>query len=256
MVQAYMDLVSLSGSLIAGGEPPDFVIQSQTGAIAVEVLEYHLPHRTAAGHTRREVESSWQALRDFVVEYRQKYPELDRLHVVLEFAGLLVPRKSELAAFVDAVRCLIMPTVKAARVAGDQGRKKVKVGDGQPTILRRYLTAVEVRLCQAYLEWDWNHEFARVGTSDDEMADVLSRKIATYRPVDGIAQNVLIVGGWRGLLSEVIAPMGAWQFAGFTRLNAMLASGPFDQVAILCTRDLLWERGAGWRDLKRNDTDK
>lgn len=249
MVQAYMDLVSLKGAVRDGDEPPDFFIRSQAGAIAVEVLEYHRPHRTAAGHTRREVESSWQALRDFVVAYRQSHPELDQLHVRLEFTGLLVPPKKEVAAFVEAVWDLIMPTVEAARAADDKGRKKVMVGDGHPDVLRRYLAAIEVRICRAYLEWDWNRDFAGVGTSDSEMADVVSRKVTTYKPVEGVTQNVLIIVGWRGLLSEMIAPMGAWQFDGFLRLNAMLESGPFDRVAVLCTQDLIWQRGGGWREL-------
>jgi len=106
------------------------------------------------------------------------------------------------------------------------------------------------------LEWDWNRNFAGVGTSDSEMVDVVSRKVVAYKPVEGAVQNVLIIVGWRGLLSEMIAPMGAWQFAGFTRLNAMLSAGPFDQVAVLCTRDLLWRRGAGWHEIARAEHDR
>lgn len=229
-------------------EHPDFIVLAEGRRFGVEIIEYHVPQMENGGFTRRQVESGWERLREYVVEFRETHSEIDGLSVWLEFRSMRVPSTREVPGFVDAV---------AAEVAGlssDVGPDEHhyhKVCSDSPAILQQYLSSIRIRVVSCYMEWDWNHSAGSVGTSDEEMLAVLEPKLSGYRAPDGIDSSHLVVAGWGGRMSEIISPLCVEQFAHFHGLNDALHKGPFDAVAILCFMNLIWERGKGWRELPR-----
>jgi hypothetical protein len=238
--------MQISGQIELGPEPPDFLIHANGKTIAVEITEYHQPLRTQQGHTRREVEAAWQRIREHVVTYREDKKDLDNLSVRLEFVSLSVPSTKERAAFVDAVH----EKIKAVEKTISKKSNRMLIEDSDPAILRQYLKCVRVRSVSCYMEWDWNHDFAGIGTSDDEMMLAIGGKLRHYVPPKEIDENHLVIRGWGGRLSEIAAPVHEEQLASFRELNQALEASAFDCVAILDLRDFVWRRGAGWVSLQ------
>jgi hypothetical protein len=214
------------GLLLPGSEPPDFVLELGNERIGLEVTEYHDPTPTPSGHTRRVVEAEWEALREVVVAYREQHPELDDLSVILTFPMLAVPPRRDHQAFVAAVSALV--TANRDRIS-ERWTDLLVAGD-QPPVLRNFLSRIAVRRARSYLEWDWNHMVAGIGTNEHELLANIRPKLGYIAP-DGLTSSRLIVaGGWRH--SEIVAAWTAEQLNGFHQLNAALQAGPFEELAI------------------------
>lgn len=237
--------MGIDGVVENGPEPPDFLVRTKSKVIGVEVTEYHQPLRTGGGHTRREVEAAWAKIREYVVDFRKSVPELDKLSVGLQFAALSVPSTQEIAPFVRAVNDKIC----AARGSIDRKFRYLQIVDTDPPILRKYLKSIRVRNANCYMEWDWNHDFAGIGTSDDEMVMAIGAKLRGYKPSNGIDENHLVIAGWGGLLSQVAAPLHEEQLNSFESLNCALRESAFDQVTLFDLKDFVWRRGNGWQPL-------
>lgn len=249
ILDQYFKALGLPYTVIEEAEPPDFIVQVGRQRVGVEITEYHVPHRLPGGFTRRAVEDGWERLRSYVVEFRKTHPELDRLSIWLEFTGLCVPSGKELPSFVAAVAALIADTRPSMN--DEDGYLYIRIEPDSPAILRSYLKTVRIKKVSCYMEWDWNHSAGGVGTSDQEMLAAVGQKLKGYQPPDGLDANHLVVAGWGGRMSEIIAPLSAEQFQSFTAFNAALEESPFDTVGVLCFLYLLWERGRGWRELPR-----
>lgn len=245
ILDAYLRLTRQGGIVEDGPEPPDFLLCTESKRIAVEVTGYHQPLRTVEGHTRREVEAAWEQIREHVVSYREDKPALDGLSVRLEFLSLAVPKTKEIAGFVQAVS----DKITAAGDAIGKQTRRFGIDETDVPILRKYLKCFRVRFVECYMEWDWNHDFAGIGTSDEEMMLAIGKKLAEYKPPANVDESHLIVAGWGGHLSEVAAPIHEMQLNSFRNLSKALEASAFDCVAILCFRDFIWCRGIGWQPL-------
>lgn len=244
-VEQYLQATGFEGEVEDGADPPDFILTTDHKKVALEVTGYHQPLKTSEGHTRREVEAAWTEVRKYVVSYRERNSALGKLSVRLEFLRLSVPRTKEIASFVEAVTAEIVSN----RAAINEKTYRVLIEESDAPILKKYLKCIRVREVDCYMEWDWNHDFAGVGTSDDEMMLAIGKKLTDYRRPEGVDENHLIVAGWGGHLSQVAAPMHEQELASFKNLNQALEASAFDCVAILCFRDFVWRRGLGWEPL-------
>ncbi len=191
VVDHYLKAMGIAGVVEDGPEPPDFLVRAESKIIGVEVTEYHQPLRTAGGYTRREVEAAWAKIREYVVDFRKTVSELDKLSVGLQFVALSVPSTQEITPFVRA----ITDKIRAARSSIDRKVRYLQTVDTDPPILRKYLKSIRVRNANCYMEWDWNHDFAGIGTSDDEMVLAIGAKLRSYKPVTGSMKATLSLQG-------------------------------------------------------------
>lgn len=243
ILDLYIEMRGIAGAGVRPGpEPPDFLLKHGDELIGIEITEYHDPSPTISGYPRRVVEATWEALRQQVVAYREEHRELDGLSVMLDFRSLNVPPRRSHHAFIEAVAAVIA----AAKDRITDHQVAISVTADHPQLLRDYLQRISVRRVSCYMEWDWNHMFAGIGTSEPELWANIGPKL-TYRAPEGVTSSRLIVaGGFRH--SEIVAAWSTEQLNHFAQLNAYLHAGPFDEVAIVCMRPFLWTRETGWQD--------
>ncbi len=242
----YLGTTQRIGCINDGAEPPDFLVNFPDRTLAVEVTEYHRPRDGRERFTVREVEATWDQVRDCARGYCAVGWDEGYLSVWLELRQRRLPPRSEVSSFVKAVRDLI----RQNRHLITRDPLYMDVCDSDSKLLASYLSTIRVRKARTYMEWDWNFSAGSVGTSDEEILSSLKGKLEGYRPVAGVDANVLLVSGWHGRMSQIIAP---WldRFRNYRALNTALAAGPFDEVAILCFTDrrLRWTRSEGWQSL-------
>lgn len=241
---AYLQARGIAGQPVDGPEPPDVIVEAPGGTIGLEITSYHRPGLTAAGRPRRVVEAAWEAIRAFVVTYRQSHPELNKLSVRLEFTALRVPATREVASFVEAVA----DAIRVALSSLGEDRLKIKIDSTSAPMLKQYLRAIGVRRVGSYMEWDWNHDFGGIGTSCAELCHLFGDKLRDYKPPAGLAESHLVIVGAGGNLSEVIGIRDIAELQDCTPLNDRIEASAFDAVAILefVDRSFLWRRGTGW----------
>lgn len=227
-------------------ERPDFLVGTPEGMLGIEVTAYHGNLGANGGSGGREVESAWEALLKFAAIYREQYPEVNRLNCWLNFRSHRLPPRSQFEPFCAAVVALLQRNLSRATRAYLDVPADLAV-DG---VLARYVSKVTIRASKVWLDWYWPaHSSGGVGTSDQELMDVLGRKLVSYRPPSGlVASHLVIYGGGPGL-SRIAAPWSTDQLDGFPLVNAALAAGPFEEVAILDLRNFLWMRRHGWSAL-------
>lgn len=247
ILDAYFKANKIAYDIIEEREHPDFIVQTLGERIGVEIIEYHLPQKVRGGFTRRQVEGEWERIRSFVAEFRKAYAFLNGLSVYLEFKGMRTPSSRQTKEFVLAVT----DEIKTSLDQLPDGYHYIDIKDDSPSILQQYLKSVRIRYVDCYMEWDWNYDVGSIGTSDEEMVVVLRSKLSDYYPPEGLESNLLIVAGWGGRMSEIIAPLSAEQFNNFKVLNEALLRSRFNIVAVLCFIYLIWERGKGWRELSK-----
>ena len=245
ILQFYLHIAGLHGEVVAQ-ELPDFVVTIRGRRIGVEITEYHQP--TYSGHkfSRTQVEREWDRIRAAVVEYRESHTGLEDLSVRLSFTNLRVPNSNQHHHLIRAIHNEI------ERVKPDLSDRftTIRINDGHSAVLRRYLESIDVRVANSYLEWDWNHSFAWVGSSDNELANLLSAKLA-LAPAEDIAELHLVMaadgptgGTYIGYLSPEL--LGSW--AG---LNAALDRSYDGLFAILNYEyTCIWRRGQGWSRIR------
>jgi hypothetical protein len=241
----YLHIAGLDGEVVAQ-ESPDFVVSNRSRRIGVEITEYHQP--TYSGHkfSRTQVETEWDRIRAAVVEYRESHTGLEDLSVRLSFTDLRVPNANQHHHFIRAVHNEI------ERLKPDLSDRftTIRINDGHSAVLRRYLDSIDVRIAKSYLEWEWNHSFAPVGSSDDELVNLLSAKLSLV-PAEDIDEFHLVMaadGPTGGTYIGYLSPELLDSWAG---LNAALDCSCYEVVAILNYEDTcIWRRSEGWSRIK------
>jgi hypothetical protein len=245
VVGQYLQLRGLTGQLVEG-EHPDFTLHTANEVIGLEVTAYHGQTGNVSGQRARQVESSWDALREYSGGFRERHTEFNSLNVRLNFKERRLPPPSRFEAFCCAVADILRRNMNAfSRTYTD-----LRVEPNADALLDEYLSHITVSVTKAYLDWDWPaYMSGGIGTSDDELLAVVDKKLRTYRAPPAIRTSHLIIYGGGPGLSRIAAPFSAEQLEAFTKLNAALRAGPFAVVAILDLRDFVWTRGAGWQQL-------
>lgn len=241
ILNVYLQMLGLEGD-VKYQERPDFIVTSGDLSIGVEITEYHQPAYSDHRFSRTLVEAEWDRIRTAVVEYRKTHEGLENLTVLLSFIDLVVPRRSEHHEFIRAVHDEIK------RVEFDLGDRftTILIGDQHPAVLSRYLKRIDVRIANCYMEWDWNHMVASVGTSDDELADTLAPKLKLKRP-EGIDELHLVVAGDGPTGGTYIGYLSPEWLESCTGLNETLYRSEFEVVAILnYDETCIWRHGRGW----------
>lgn len=249
VVDHYLDIRGIQGTLVAS-ERPDFLVTTASGMLGVEVTAYHGNVGKDGGSKGREVESTWEALLEFAATCRQRFPDVNRLNVWLNFRTRRVPPRTEFEPFCSSVVAFLQRN----RERVTSRYLDIRVDEASDGLLARYVSRVTVKESKAWVNWYWPaHNGGGVGTSDHELMAVVSRKVESYKPPHGLlASHLVIYGGGPGL-SRIAAPYSAEQLDRFPMVSAALTSGPFDEVAILDLRNFIWVRGKGWRKLVRTE---
>jgi len=233
-------------SLPAGAyetESPDFVIEKDGRRIGVEITEYHQPAQNGNQFSRTQVEAEWNKLCDAVVVFREARKELDHVSVCLNFVDLRVPGSQEHAKFIQAIADLISQELNKL----SRQYITLKIKDHHPDVLRNYLDGITIRVVSVYLEWDWNHNCAGVGTSEQELLELLAPKMKSPRSID-LDEHHLVIAGDSARAGGYIGYLHPNILNGWKDLSEVLEKGPYIVVAIL-NYDLIciWQKGEGWR---------
>lgn len=238
----YLRLRGIIGTVEAS-EHPDFLVTTAGGILGLEVTAYGHP-------VGREVESTWEGLLEFASTFRDGFPEINHLNVWLNFRLKYLPPRSQFPAFCEAVVVFL----KRNKERATRSYLNIPVDPELDPLLARYVSKVTIRLGKIRMDWYWpSHSGGGVGTSDEELLAAVSKKLSTYQePADVTESHLVVYGGGPGL-SRIAAPWSTEQLEGFPLVNAALAAGPFEVVAVLDLRDFLWTRGKGWSTLAKVD---
>ena len=243
ILEAYKQSRKLDGSVIEC-ERPDFIIENQDACIGVEITEYHQPKYPKHTFSRTNVEEEWKSLRTLIASYRANVLSLDNLRVLLNFSKLRVPPKKDHYQFLIEIHEIID---KQSQLTDDV--ITIPITDDHPDILKAYLKSFEVRKVGCYLEWDWNHAYARIGTSQDELLSILKEKLSFKRPAHLSELNLVLFGnGMSG--STQIGMLSVDQLNQWLKLNEELSMSDFDVVAILNSKGMyIWRKITGWSQI-------
>jgi len=241
ILEFYLKLVGLAGDIQAR-ERPDFVVIAGAESIGVEITEYHQPRYPGSVFPRKVVEAEWERLRAAVVEYRKATSALDELSVLLSFVELAIPPSRQHLEFIEAVHA----EIEGVRADLSERRTSIRIGAKHPPILRQYLSRIEVRMVGCYMEWDWNHMVAGVGTSDDELVGILQPKLGLKRPA-GVNELHLVMAGDGPSGASYIGFLSREWLNTWDNLNSALDQSDYDFVAILNYEEgCRWQRSRGW----------
>ena len=244
--ERYLALRGITGSLIDGPEPPDFLLSIDGALIAIEVTEYHRPRVAGQRHSRREVEAAWERFVDWTSERRTGTDNLSRLSVHLEFREARLPPPKAWPEFFAAI-CGVINSVRSALT---EEFVHIKFDHSHPPLLVEYLARMRLRPVRAYLDWNWNFSAGGIGTSDEELCEVVRAKCGRDGDPDQYSDYWLIISGGGARLSQIAAPISAAQLMSFSQLAELLNRSRFSCVAMLDIRDFHWQRGLGWAALR------
>lgn len=241
ILEFYLKTVGIAGE-IQMRERPDFIVIAGTKSIGVEITEYHQPQHPGDAYPRKVVEAEWEKLRAAVVAYRKTTSALNQLSVVLSFVDLSVPPSRQHLEFIQAVHAAI----EGVRAGLSERRTLIRIRNDHPPILRKHLSRIDVREVGCYMEWDWNHMVAAVGTSDDELVGILQPKLGLKRPV-GVSELHLVMAGDGSSGASYIGFLSPDWLNTWANLNAALGQTDYDFVAILNYEEgCRWQRSQGW----------
>lgn len=243
----YLRTIGLGGKVVAQ-ERPDFVVTDRGRRIGVEITEYHQPTHSGHKFSRTQVEAEWEKIRAAVVEYRGSHTGLENLNVLLSFTDLIVPNEKQHYEFIRAIH----KEIEGAKPDLSDRFMTIRIDDQHPAVLRRHLEKIDVRVANCYMEWDWNHMVASVGTSDDELISILGAKLGLQR-AEEIDELHLVVAGDGPTGGTYIGYLSPKLLDSFASLNKALERSDYNVVAILnyeetCT----WRPSQGWSLIKHN----
>lgn len=223
------------------GEHPDFIVQTTSGALGIEVVSY--------GNRRgREVDAAWDALIDQATEFRERHPDLNRYGAQLHFRTYRMPPPRDHESFCDAIAALLRTNTDLSA----RGEWRTLRIDPADPILGRHLSHIDVYGVNFYSEWKWPTLMnGGIGTSDEEMLAAVERKLSEYRQPDHVSESHLVVYGRGPQRTRIASLFSAEHLERFPSLNAALHAGPFKAAAVLCLRDFYWTKTNGWRDLPK-----
>ena len=122
----------------------------------------------------------------------------------------------------------------------------IRINDHHPAVLRRYLKSIDVRVANCYMEWDWNHTFAWVGSSDDELVDILGAKLS-LAPAEDLDELHLVMAADGPTGGAYIGYLCPELLNGWTRVRMALDRSSYEVVAIINYQDTcIWRRRQGW----------
>jgi hypothetical protein len=244
----YLRIAGLDGE-VRDQESPDFVVTVGSRRIGVEITEYHQPTHSGGRFPRTQVEAEWDRINAAVEKYRATHSGLENLSVRLEFTNLRVPSVDKHHDFIQAIHHEI-ECVKSD--LGDR-RTTIRVDDRRPAVLCRYLKQIHVRVVRCCMEWDWNHSFGGVGTSDNELLSILSPKFSLKRAED-VDELHLVVAGDGRTVGTYIGYLDPGRLDSFNRLNAALDRSNYDVVAIVNYEETCMRRKyQGWSLFRHSD---
>lgn len=247
ILEEYLRVRGLSADESEPREPPDFALKFGDEHVAVEVLEYFEPNVSGFGFSKKQVEETWEALKAYVRDFRETNNSLEGLSVSLEFKSYRLPAKRELPQFVSG----IITQIESNREVIDDDFRYLNVDAGR-SFIGEYIKNICVRDVGIYMEWDWNFSIGSVGANEYDLLAATERKLVEYQRRSEFSEHHLVIAGWGGPgLSNIIAPLSAEQFNNYATLNERLKFGPFDVAAILCLKNLIWEKGRGWCELRK-----
>jgi hypothetical protein len=245
IVEYYLREVGIDGCCELGRDPPDVIAYlADDSLVAVEVTRYYQRDRHK-GSTRREVEAAWDRIRERAWELNLNDPPDKRMSVLIEFKELRMPKSRSTEQFIEAVRQEI--EAQFSRVS-EGAYTYIRIGADHHPLLQDYVKNIGLRRRKNPMMWDWNHNFAGIGTSEQELCDIIRPKLVSS--YDGYDAYWLLVASGPSLSAE-IGMLWVEQLEQFDTLNADLRNSALDQVVIMARGWMQWTRGHGWKEVER-----
>lgn len=249
-VQRYLEVAHLDGTASinpALNDAPDVFVDLGRYRIGVEVTRYDAKEKNASGYRRIEVEVAWKKMQANLLDLVEKEePWLIDYDVILRFKNDLIPSKNDTHSFFDAIKEQISSN---AQIITDKDFL-FPFSESWPAMLKNYLMSFSAHKTPCKKAWDAeNFLFKRLGTSDDELCEVVKNKIPRKESKRPVHENWLLIYGGAELPTMFDVP---WldEVKSFVKFNELLKKSNYDAVALLGFRKWLrWTNKNGWEEI-------
>ena len=234
------------GPNVDGNPKPDFIVSIEGKRVGIEETQYYRDTRPDESYPRQMTESAWHELRDIIEKARQGCSELDEVHGVLEFRNLILPSPKEYKHFASELVKFTMS--KIGELCSD-GKRYTTFGE-QHNLLSKYVKCLELKRPKCHMFWDWGHNADYIRLQEEELFNRVQAKIGKHVQSEVDENWLLITNGTQ--LSQQMGKLSVEGLNRYTRVCALLKSGPFDRVYIYDyahSRIVLWTADVGWADV-------
>jgi len=230
---------------IEDSETPDFIVDTQDGAVGVEVTEFHALPAAPGKYPRRVIEEHWEELLQASWQYRREHPDLLPLHVSFAFDEMRLPPRREFSAFFDELAASVRPLLPGLGERMVENPRGTRRGFNRP-LLTKYLRHFAVSRPGVNISWDWSGSVDAVGTTPEDIRRIVAGKAGKSYP-SGLPLWLVVHGGINhSNYLEILG--GEAELFRSAQLTETLDASPFSKVVLLCEDGpQVWSRADGWR---------
>lgn len=218
-------LLSIEPASFVCGESPDFSIVFDGKRIGIEVTCFHSSAKGADGRPRRAVEEEWNHLQSQIMLEIDKVSEMEGIFGLLQFRALEVPTRRQHNKFVQELLNMSLCMIANGSLEGIPDKNACP-------LLSYYVKKLTLERVGCYITWEWNHNAAFVGLSEDDLNGTITPK--TIRTDNYLKKEkfdelwLLIVSEHR--LSQTIPLRLLDRLNSFETLNKELQKSGFAKV--------------------------
>jgi hypothetical protein len=214
-------------------QPPDFIIELGGQRIGIELTEFHSQAKGAQVYTRRQIEEEWRKFQHcHLMPEVRNVPHLKTYNGLLFFKKLTLPPRSKYSAFVSEI---VQFSPKHCNLNKGE-EKSFNCFGPEFQLMNNYLQELHLRNVGFEMTWEWGHNFGSVGPNEDELINIIKRKI-----------NGLNKSGWNSLSEKWLLVVSGHRpsqwighsslqlesgLPGFKELNLLLHKSGLDKIFI------------------------
>jgi hypothetical protein len=235
----FLNLMNYHPQTIIEGESPDFLIKLDKD-IGLEMVAYHSAAKGKADRPRRLIEEEWRLFQDIIMTEVEKYGALTETYGHLAFRELEIPSRKEYDKFLKELIDASLKMVSA-------GTQHYHPEENHPQLIK-YLSSFSLEKVGCYITWDWNHNAALVGLTEDELIKTIRPKIEKAMKYSGesIDENwLLVVDG--PYLSQEMGRFLQHKLPDFTQVDKLLRESKFNAVYIFQYMFDVVHQWPGWK---------
>lgn len=225
---AYLDkfltLMNIHPTAITCRESPDFILEMDK-MIGLEIVSYHSIPKEEGNKPRRLIEEEWRILHERIIEEVKKHDELTETKGYLDFRELEIPSRKK---YDDFVKELIDSSLKLV-ITGS----KYYLPDEHHPLMKKYLSSFSLEKVGCSIMWDWNHNAAFIGLTEDELINTIqpkTEKVMKFKSENIEEYWLLVVDG--PYLSQEMGLRLQYKLPDYTRVDKLLRESKFKAMYI------------------------
>lgn len=221
-------LRTIRGSLY-DSETPDFIFCYRNQRIGIEILEYYRPQGAGEKFAPMTAQDTLNKLIATAHSYRS-HPDnhdIKNLRVSMRFKNEFPPNKCH-CMFIDAV----YSKIRSYELPNDGQFVEINVDDEHPPILVRYLSKLKIAKSEVYLDWHCQDIIQTANMNDEYLIKIISDK-CNKQFIGTLDALHLIIWGYGAYEFQYAGDTSERNVSSWHEFNSLLASSPFDVVAII-----------------------